>query len=246
MKFKFSGSKKDLQNAYNERYQQWETEKIRPLQMKFANRDFQKEAKWILDMFKGGKNKKLLDLGCGTGKFLEVAIQRGLQVIGFDISDYAVEKAKKVVQMADLLVSDAENLPFSDNCFDYVVCYAALEHIPNQEKAIREMSRILAGGGRAVVLVPNKFSVGNIFLVYKTGEEQAQAGQEFSEVLHTKAEWQRKLERSGLRVVKTFKDNNMWATSKVSFATAAIFNLFIRHFIPLNLSYNLIFVLEKR
>lgn len=224
MKFKFSGSKKDLQNAYNKMYKQWEIGKpINPLQMKFANRDFQREAKWILNMFKSGKNKKLLDLGCGKGKFLEVAVQRELQVFGLDLSDYAVEKGKKIVPMAHLLVGDAENLPFPDNCFDYVVSYATLEHIPNQEKAIQEMSRILARGGRAVVLVPNKFSIGNMYLVYKTGEEQAQAGQGFSEVLHSRAEWQRKLERSGLRVVNNFKDNNMWATSKVSFATAAIF-----------------------
>jgi len=50
--------------------------------------------------------------------------------------------------------ADICNLPFENNCFDFIICNHVLEHIPNDTKAMKELYRILAPGGSAILQVP--------------------------------------------------------------------------------------------
>lgn len=54
--------------------------------------------------------------------------------------------------------ADICNLPFADNTYDYIFCNHVLEHIPNDEKAMRELYRVLAPGGMAILQVPYEAS----------------------------------------------------------------------------------------
>jgi ubiquinone/menaquinone biosynthesis C-methylase UbiE len=49
---------------------------------------------------------------------------------------------------------DITNLEFTDNCFDWIICYHVLEHIPDDLKAMRELRRVLKGDGFAILQVP--------------------------------------------------------------------------------------------
>ena len=81
---------------------------------------------------------RLLDVGCGFNNL----VRRYGSGVGVDIFPWPG---------IDVLVGDAALLPFRDGTFDTVSVLAALNHIPNREAALREMSRVLAHDGRIIV-----------------------------------------------------------------------------------------------
>lgn len=98
--------------------------------------------------------KRILVVGCGSGSEAAVLAQRfGSSVTGIDI-DPAFDPA--AMTWAKLHRGDATNLEFPDRSFDLVFSYHALEHIPQWEKALQEMRRILTPGGWFCVGTPNR------------------------------------------------------------------------------------------
>lgn len=99
-----------------------------------------------------------LDVACGTG-YLAV----GLAVAGIagrmhacDLSPEMLERARRNARMVGaevpLALADAERLPYAAGAFDLVVARGALHHLPDPLAALREIRRVLAPGGTAVVL----------------------------------------------------------------------------------------------
>ena len=98
------------------------------------------------------KKKRVLDVGCGTGAFLEHLQDKGLDAIGID-----VDKEKLRVGFGrDTCVCDASHLPFRDSTFDFVISIDAIEHIPNQGTAITNMLSKLKTNGEILVLTNNR------------------------------------------------------------------------------------------
>jgi ubiquinone/menaquinone biosynthesis C-methylase UbiE len=99
---------------------------------------------------------RALELGCGTGFFLLNLIQSGVARRGSvtDLSPGMVKVATRNGQSLGLdidgRVADAEGIPYDDNTFDLVVGHAVLHHIPDVEKSLREVLRVLRPGGRFV------------------------------------------------------------------------------------------------
>lgn len=95
----------------------------------------------------------VLDLGCGTGRFIARLAPHGLHITGVDLTPSMLQVARqKVGPVAEGLVNgDALRLPFADNSFDCVYSLKALPHVPNLEDAVREIGRILRPGGVAVL-----------------------------------------------------------------------------------------------
>ena len=97
-----------------------------------------------------------LELGCGTGFFLLNLIQAGVARRGSvtDLSPGMVKVAtrngKSLGLDVDGRVADAEGIPYGDDTFDLVVGHAVLHHIPDVEKSLREVVRVLKPGGRFV------------------------------------------------------------------------------------------------
>ena len=54
--------------------------------------------------------------------------------------------------------ADICNLPFEDNCYDFILCNHVLEHIPNDTKAMKELYRVLKPGGTAILQIPQDLS----------------------------------------------------------------------------------------
>ncbi len=94
-----------------------------------------------------------LDLGCGRGGVVEELYERAGQVIGVDADwlSLAEHRLKSLPRAA----AWAEALPFPAGSFDLICCSWVLEHLPDPERALREVARVLAPGGRFIFLTPN-------------------------------------------------------------------------------------------
>ncbi|GAB20816.1 putative methyltransferase [Gordonia effusa NBRC 100432] len=99
---------------------------------------------------------RAMELGCGTGFFLLNLMQSGVAEKG-SVTDLSPGMVKVALRNAEGLgldvdgrVADAEKIPYDDNTFDLVVGHAVLHHIPDVEKSLREVLRVLKPGGRFV------------------------------------------------------------------------------------------------
>ena len=119
----------------------------------------------LLDMANLGDNRKVLDVGTGTGIVaLDIAPRLGSQgkVIGIDLSDgmLATAKAKsikkKLSNQTEFLKMDAEKLSFPDNNFDAALSLYALRHFPNPDRSVNEIYRVLKPGASIVVAVGSR------------------------------------------------------------------------------------------
>lgn len=115
-----------------------------------------------IDM-KGLKGKKLLDIACGTGVLTEQFVRMGAEVTAIDLTPKAVELTKKRLELyglkAEVMEADAQKMPFADNTFDYVCAWGCLMHMPETEKAIHEIHRVLKPGGKSLAMMYHRDSV---------------------------------------------------------------------------------------
>lgn len=114
----------------------------------------------VLDLLSANRGEKILDIGCGNARDIVHILEKGAQVIGVDISEGMVFEAQQELAklgFGDVLlkVGDATRLDFSDGEFDKVLCSEVIEHIPEADKALSEMWRVLKPGGLLVLSTPN-------------------------------------------------------------------------------------------
>lgn len=99
----------------------------------------------------------ILDIGCGTGALLQMiqVKKKDARLFGVDLSEKMVQVAKaKLGGKADLRVSDSEKLPFPNGAFDLVMCTYSFHHYPNPGAVLSEVRRVLAPGGRLILVDP--------------------------------------------------------------------------------------------
>ncbi len=116
-----------------------------------------------------GAGAPLLDLGCNWGRWSVSAARLGYTVVGLDPSLPAVLAARQVAAHAGcalrVVVGDGRHLPFRDGAFDVVFSYSVLQHFsPDDAGAcLREVRRVLARGGRALIQMANRFGLRNLY-----------------------------------------------------------------------------------
>jgi ubiquinone/menaquinone biosynthesis C-methylase UbiE len=113
------------------------------------------------------KNKKLLDVGCGTGWFSAVAVERGARVTSMDIGKNLLKQVAKKCD-SERVVGSILDMPFKNDQFDYIISSEVIEHVSHPDKALRELYRVLKPGGTLVLTTPNRFwyfalLIGNFF-----------------------------------------------------------------------------------
>ena len=100
----------------------------------------------FLRMAHPNPGERALDVGCGTGRYIEWLCQLGLDVFGLDISPDMLDVASRRLREADLparlVLADATRIPFRDATFDLAYAVTTLEFIPDPAGAIREMARV--------------------------------------------------------------------------------------------------------
>lgn len=105
------------------------------------------------------KPGKLLEVGCGNGRFLREAAAAGWQPLGIDFDPHAIAAAQTIpgVQAS---VGDLLSMNLAEGSFDAVVMNNVIEHLPTPASVFAECQRILRPGGRLVMMTPSTRSLG--------------------------------------------------------------------------------------
>jgi SAM-dependent methyltransferase len=102
------------------------------------------------------RGERVLDLGCGAGRFVAALRDAGAEPVGVELAAAALERARRNVPGADLrLVEPGGALPLGHGEVDLVWCSEVLEHVPDTVAFLTEVRRVLRRGGRLVVTVPD-------------------------------------------------------------------------------------------
>lgn len=95
----------------------------------------------------------LLDVGCGTGFFCDLAFKQGIDVTGIDASAEFIEQAKKRNSGIQFSTGEMEELPFEDNTFNIVCGFNSFQYAANIKNALLEAKRVLKNEGKLVVMI---------------------------------------------------------------------------------------------
>jgi ubiquinone/menaquinone biosynthesis C-methylase UbiE len=118
----------------------------------------------LLDEMRGVR--RVLDVGCGPGQFT-ILIAEALsdaELWGIDLAPTMIELARRhasgsgAARRLHFAVADAEQLPFPDRQFDAVLSSGSIKHWPDPDAGLREIHRVLAPGGRALIGEMNRLA----------------------------------------------------------------------------------------
>lgn len=227
-----------VQSAYNEFFQQ------RAIRMRDSF------YLWLLELVGAQPSELIIDVACGNGRLVELAAQRHLPAIGFDLSFAGIQAAAHTATQAGWVVGNGQQIPFPDGCADIVMSIGSLEHYDEPTQGVRELARILKADGRACILLPNSFGLlGNIRYVNREGEvfDDGQPLQRYA----TRRTWTTMLARGGLAVdhivpfgditlPRTWRDRIWMAARPQKFVKAGLAAL-----APLNLANHFIFLCHR-
>ncbi|MCJ7433554.1 MAG: class I SAM-dependent methyltransferase, partial [Anaerolineales bacterium] len=102
----------------------------------------------------GQRGARLLEIGSGLGH-LVAQLEDTFDTDGIDLNHWAVNKSKAVVGKSALQTASAQELPFADGVFNVVIIKHIVEHLPDPEKAIKEIGRVTAKDGVLILATPN-------------------------------------------------------------------------------------------
>lgn len=117
------------------------------------------------------QGKKVLEIGLGQGADAEQIIRRGGIYSGVDLTQESVERVKMRFLLRNLPFEEVKQgsaleLPFADNEFDIVFSHGVLHHIPEIEKAQKEIARVLQPDGNLIVMLYAKQSLNYLFSIF--------------------------------------------------------------------------------
>lgn len=160
--------------------------------------------KEIVDRLGNLEGAQVLDIACGTGKWLEYLASKGAAASGIDISERAIAACQERMPTSDIRVGIAEDLPFQDASFDVITCMGSLEHFLEPHRAIAEMRRVGKEKARYLILVPNSGFLPRRLGLYG-GTDQVKV----REVVRSLREWDALFSAAGLRVLERWRDLHM-------------------------------------
>ncbi len=107
------------------------------------------------------KGKRVLDIGCEAGYVSLQLLKNGAEPVPFDVCEPALEKFKeklKKIGREDIRPFKAfcQDIPLEKASVDAVVCTEVIEHMPQLDKSIAEMARVIRKGGTVVITFPNE------------------------------------------------------------------------------------------
>jgi SAM-dependent methyltransferase len=199
----------------------------------------------------GPPRGRVLEIGCGLGHLLGWMVDR-YQAYGTDINAWALSQARRDVPQAHFALASAEALgAFPDGAFQIVIAKHVVEHLPQPERAVTEMSRLLAEGGALLLATPNLDSF--MHPVKKEGWIGYKDPTHIS--LKPPAEWIRMLRKYHLSPRKVFSDG-FWDAPYIPVVPARLQKLFFGapgglqailgwSMIPLRMGESLIIIAKK-
>ena len=159
---------------------------------------------------------KILEAGCGLGRWVIPLAKENYNVTGIEIEEEALNTIKQNFKAENLTLihGDIFNMPFEPDAFDIVISLGVLEHFEDpvlQQKAIYEHIRVLKKGGYFLVTVPYLSILRLLFhipflkivtLIHKIKRKQHY----FAEYRYNKREFKKILEKAGLKIVDFIYD----------------------------------------
>lgn len=143
------------------------------------------------------KKGSILDVGCATGVFLDLARARGWKTKGTDVSEYAIKHAREKKGL-DVQVGTLESVSLENGFFQAVTAFDVIEHVPEPDVFIRQINDLLVSGGVIALTTPDAGS----FLAKRLGsrwEEYRRIREHVS--FFSRKTLQMLLERNGFKVV---------------------------------------------
>jgi SAM-dependent methyltransferase len=110
----------------------------------------------LVEAVAAARPTRILEVGCGWGELAEwVGRETGAEVVAVDLSPRMVELARE--RGVDARIGDVQALPFADGEFDVAIAAWMLYHVPDLDRGIAELARVLRPGGRLVVATNSRF-----------------------------------------------------------------------------------------
>ena len=140
---------------------QWQSDYLNPDLDRFYDLAFAD----ILKVIKARPTDRILDAGCGYCYHTLRLARSGALITAVDFSDVALTAARQTIANAGisdrvkLEQADLTALPFADNTFEFVVSWGVIMHVPEMEKALKELGRVLKPGGILVLCENNSHSL---------------------------------------------------------------------------------------
>jgi SAM-dependent methyltransferase len=197
------------------------------------------------ELLDAGHGDDLLDVACGPGLMLGAASGRARRLHGCDISAVALEQARERVPEAQVLLANAEALPYRSEAFDLVTCLGSLERMLDRTRALREMLRVGREGARYCFLVRNSNTRSWKYLTRSAARQPAHGHPDADTVTN----WSELFESVGFRILRVLPDQypllrrQLWRTlllQRVDFQRPVTTEA------PLERANEFIFLLEKR
>lgn len=129
----------------------------------FSDQDLAKAKKWFWGWFKAledvcdfkhGRNREILEIGCSIGGAAAILAERGFKVSASDISDYALQRARKLLPQITFLKWDITKKFPKQKKFDLVYGFEVIEHIPEPLRALKNLKEILSSKGVLILSTP--------------------------------------------------------------------------------------------
>lgn len=114
---------------------------------------WERRRRWLLEEARPGE--RVLDLGCGAGRFLRALAAAGCTPIGVEIAEAALARARVNAPGAELHLTAVDgDLPLADDSIELVWCSEVIEHVADTTNLLAEVHRVLAPGGRVLITTP--------------------------------------------------------------------------------------------
>ncbi len=149
----------------------------------------------------GKRGTRLLEIGSGMGHLVG-QLEDTFDTFGMDLNHWAVKQSKAVIQKTNLQTASAQQLPYKDGTFNVVIIKHIVEHLPDPQKAIREIGRVTEPGGTLILATPNLDSLlkpwkGDKWIGYQDPTHIS---------LKRPAEWLDYIRTAGFSPLKVFSD----------------------------------------
>lgn len=138
------GSQSIQSKLWGQRSKDWST-----IQEPMGNAGYE----YALHFLQPKPSDKILDIGCGTGWFVNLAAKSGADITGFDGTEQLIEEAKVRNPSIKFLTGEMEELPFADRAFDIVCGFNSFQYASNVKNALSEAKRVLKDKGKLVTMI---------------------------------------------------------------------------------------------
>jgi SAM-dependent methyltransferase len=101
---------------------------------------------------------KILEIGCGRGRLLNHYHRLGYQIFGIDIRESIIDESRGLYGYMPLCKMSGQALGFGNSFFDIILSFDVFEHVPDSDRHLQEVSRILKSGGYYLLQTPNKWT----------------------------------------------------------------------------------------